>query len=52
MRKRAIKNGSMFSAAGIGLDIYKLEEEVILLGVIYLSHSLFDNVGCFVDVGA
>lgn len=47
MRKRAVKNGSVFFAAGIGLDIHELEEEVILLGMIHLSHSLFDIVDCF-----
>lgn len=54
MRKRAIKNGSVFSASGIGLDIHKLEEEeVILPGMIHLSHlCLFDIVACFMDVGA
>lgn len=41
----------MFSAAGIGLDVHKLEE-VILLGMMHLSHSLFDIAGCFMDVGA
>lgn len=50
--KKSYLKCSVFSAAGIGIDIHELEEkEVILLGTMYLSHSLFYIVGGCMDVG-